>query len=233
MGVYLVPPIGAGVWVEFEQGDPDHPIWVGCRWGATADVPSIAHAGLAVSPSIVLQTAGQNCVVISDVPGPAGGIMLRCGGSTLMVDPDRHRARSRRRSRSPSAKINLLGVTDINQGASEGDVMPGFHPSPGRGRDLRACGHGAACRVQSARDGLRPADRDDAERLHDRRLHLSGDASGAPPCATAQWTTAATRVTAMGQPVLLQDSQATCVPTGTPLSSSPRSRASRRCEVRR
>ena len=22
MGVYLVPPIGAGVWVEFEQGDP-------------------------------------------------------------------------------------------------------------------------------------------------------------------------------------------------------------------
>jgi hypothetical protein len=41
--------------------------------------------------------------------------------------------------------------------------------------------------------------------------------TGAPPCATAQWTTAATRVTAMGQPVLLQDSQATCIPTGTPL----------------
>jgi hypothetical protein len=41
--------------------------------------------------------------------------------------------------------------------------------------------------------------------------------TGAPPCATAQWTTAAVRVTAMGQPVLLQDSQATCVPTGTPL----------------
>src|SRR5262249_54333456 len=29
MGVYLVPPIGAGVWVEFEQGDPERPIWVG------------------------------------------------------------------------------------------------------------------------------------------------------------------------------------------------------------
>ena len=41
--------------------------------------------------------------------------------------------------------------------------------------------------------------------------------SGAPPCATAQWTTSATRVTSMGQPVLLQDSVATCVPTGTPL----------------
>ena len=42
-------------------------------------------------------------------------------------------------------------------------------------------------------------------------------APGSPPCATAQWTTAAARVTSLGQPVLLQDSQATCVPTGTPL----------------
>jgi hypothetical protein len=41
--------------------------------------------------------------------------------------------------------------------------------------------------------------------------------SGAPPCATAQFVSSATRVTAMGQPVLLIDSQATCVPTGTPL----------------
>jgi len=40
----------------------------------------------------------------------------------------------------------------------------------------------------------------------------------APPCATAQWITAATRVTAGGAPVLLQDSQSTCVPTGTPLN---------------
>ncbi len=30
MGVLSVPSIGAGVWVEFEQGDPDYPIWVGC-----------------------------------------------------------------------------------------------------------------------------------------------------------------------------------------------------------
>ena len=86
MGVYLVPPIGAGVWVEFEHGDPNRPIWVGCRWGSQADVPSIAHAGLPVSPSIVLQTAGQNMVVISDVPGPAGGIMLRSGASTVLIN---------------------------------------------------------------------------------------------------------------------------------------------------
>jgi hypothetical protein len=37
------------------------------------------------------------------------------------------------------------------------------------------------------------------------------------PCVTAQFVTAATRVTSNGQPLLLLDSQAICVPTGTPL----------------
>ncbi len=38
------------------------------------------------------------------------------------------------------------------------------------------------------------------------------------PCVTAQWVTAATRVRAGGAPVLLQDSQAVCTPTGTGLT---------------
>lgn len=41
---------------------------------------------------------------------------------------------------------------------------------------------------------------------------------GNGPCATAQWITSATRVLAGGTPVLLQDSQAICVPTGTGLN---------------
>src|SRR2546422_11638421 len=39
-----------------------------------------------------------------------------------------------------------------------------------------------------------------------------------PPCATAQWVSAAIRVRAGNIPALLQDSQAICVPTGTPLN---------------
>ena len=42
--------------------------------------------------------------------------------------------------------------------------------------------------------------------------------AGNGPCVTAQWTVAAVRVKATGQPVLLQDSQAICAPTGTPLN---------------
>src|SRR5207342_1678154 len=29
-----VPPVGAGVWVEFEAGDVSRPIWVGCWWAS-------------------------------------------------------------------------------------------------------------------------------------------------------------------------------------------------------
>lgn len=41
--------------------------------------------------------------------------------------------------------------------------------------------------------------------------------SGTGPCVSAQWVTGATRVMAGGMPVLLQDSQAVCTPTGTGL----------------
>ena len=42
--------------------------------------------------------------------------------------------------------------------------------------------------------------------------------AGNGPCVTAQWVTGATRVMSNGQPLLLQDSQAVCTPTGTPLT---------------
>lgn len=41
--------------------------------------------------------------------------------------------------------------------------------------------------------------------------------NGNGPCVTAQWITAALRITSNGQPLLLFDSQAICAPTGTPL----------------
>jgi uncharacterized protein involved in type VI secretion and phage assembly len=32
VGFFAMPPVGAGIWVEFEAGDPSYPIWVGCFW---------------------------------------------------------------------------------------------------------------------------------------------------------------------------------------------------------
>ena len=87
MGIYVVPLISSGVWVEFEGGDPDYPIWSGCFWGSTAEVPPLAFAGLPVSPNIVIQTAGQSTIVVSDLPGPTGGIMLKSlTGASIIVN---------------------------------------------------------------------------------------------------------------------------------------------------
>ncbi len=86
-GTYFIPQIGAGVWVEFENGDPSYPIWTGCFWGAVAEVPGLALAGNPASPNIVLQTSLQNAVVISDLPGPTGGIMLKSTtGASIIVN---------------------------------------------------------------------------------------------------------------------------------------------------
>ena len=52
-----------------------------------AEVPVLALAGIPASPNIVLQTTAQNAIVISDVPGPTGGIMLKSStGATLIVN---------------------------------------------------------------------------------------------------------------------------------------------------
>jgi len=76
-GLVAIPPVGAGVWIEFEQGDPDYPIWSGCWWGSASELPQVAVVGQPGVDQITLVTPGQHAVVISDLPGPAGGVMVR------------------------------------------------------------------------------------------------------------------------------------------------------------
>ena len=87
MGMFTVPPIGAGVWIEFEQGDPDYPIWTGCFYGTAADVPALALTAPPPVSAITLQTMLQNGLIISDVPGPTGGIIIKSTtGAMIMVN---------------------------------------------------------------------------------------------------------------------------------------------------
>ncbi len=88
MGLWVLPLVGSGVWVEFEQGDPDYPIWTGCFPGSSADVPALALAGNPASPSIVLQTGLQNTLMISDMAGPAGGILLKTATGAMIAIND-------------------------------------------------------------------------------------------------------------------------------------------------
>jgi uncharacterized protein involved in type VI secretion and phage assembly len=87
-GSWVVPPVGAGVWIEFEQGDPNYPIWTGGYWGSAAEPPAMAQLAPASVNHVVLQTTLQNTVQISDLPGPTGGILLKTTAGAMISISD-------------------------------------------------------------------------------------------------------------------------------------------------
>jgi hypothetical protein len=79
-----------------------------------AEVPALGLAGNPVSPSIVLQTGLQNSIIVSDLPGPTGGIMLKSTtGATLIVNDTGIYIQN-----GKGASIVMVGnTTTINAGA--------------------------------------------------------------------------------------------------------------------
>jgi hypothetical protein len=73
VGLFAIPPNGANVWVEFEGGDTDYPIYTGCFWGIGE-----APAAPAIPQMKVLKT-DTITLTLSDLPG--------AGGVTLEVNP--------------------------------------------------------------------------------------------------------------------------------------------------
>jgi uncharacterized protein involved in type VI secretion and phage assembly len=82
MGLFGLPTVGAGVWIEFEHGDPDYPIWSGCWYGSAADVPPV----LLAPPykKVLLKTEGGHSIILDDTPG-IGGITLETSGGQKIV----------------------------------------------------------------------------------------------------------------------------------------------------
>jgi len=82
-GFFALPTVGAGVWIEFEHGDPDYPIWSGCWWGAPSDVPP----DTLVPPyqKVLFASAGGNTVILDDTPGIGGVIIQTAGGQKISL----------------------------------------------------------------------------------------------------------------------------------------------------
>jgi len=114
MGVFAVPPINAGVWIEYERGDPDYPIWVGGYWGSAAETPALAKAVPPGVSGITLQTTQKNGIVVSDTQGPTGGILIQItAGAMISVSSVGIVI-----SNGQGAIINMTGpTTDVNAGA--------------------------------------------------------------------------------------------------------------------
>jgi uncharacterized protein involved in type VI secretion and phage assembly len=63
-GFHVVPPVGAGVWIEFEAGDPDHPVWTGGWWG-DGQVPT-DETGKPAQPALKALRSEQGLLVALD-----------------------------------------------------------------------------------------------------------------------------------------------------------------------
>jgi uncharacterized protein involved in type VI secretion and phage assembly len=80
VGFLAVPPKSANVWVEFEGGDTDRPIWSGCFWGL-GELPSEA-----ALPLIKIFKTDMATLTLSDVPGKGGVTIETKTGKKITMD---------------------------------------------------------------------------------------------------------------------------------------------------
>ena len=63
-GQFTIPPVGAGVWIEFEAGDASRPIWTGCWWGTGQ--PPKDETGADASPTLKVLRTTQGLLLAMD-----------------------------------------------------------------------------------------------------------------------------------------------------------------------
>ncbi len=93
VGLFLTPPKGAAVWIEFEGGDVSVPIWSGCLWRADELPPDAApnvRGLVTAAPHKLLFDDDQTSIALSDsnensVSLDSSGISHQRGGQSLVV----------------------------------------------------------------------------------------------------------------------------------------------------
>jgi uncharacterized protein involved in type VI secretion and phage assembly len=83
-GFFALPTVGAGVWIEFEHGDPDYPVWAGCWWGSAAEFPPAVLVPPPASGKVMIRSPGGHEVLLDDTPG-VGGITLKTSTGQKVV----------------------------------------------------------------------------------------------------------------------------------------------------
>lgn len=91
-GFYAIPPVGAGVWIEFEEGNLNKPIWTGSWWPEGELAASMATVAPLQALPIIIQSVGRNHVVIGSTP--ADGIRIETAAGPL----------------GPSIVVNATGI---------------------------------------------------------------------------------------------------------------------------
>ena len=84
VGSHMIPEAGAGVWIEFEAGDPSYPIWSGCFW-ADDEIPE-NHESNNASPSLKIIRSKTGLMVTMDDDGQEITLSDENGNNIMTIE---------------------------------------------------------------------------------------------------------------------------------------------------
>lgn len=83
-GQFTLPPVDAGVWIEFEAGDPSYPIWTGCFW-SSGQLPA-DEAGTAATPPMKILRSAEGLVLSLNDQTQTISLSDRSGANLLKIE---------------------------------------------------------------------------------------------------------------------------------------------------
>ncbi len=127
-GWFVVPDIGAGVWVEFEQGDLEFPVWSGTFWskpGGTTEVPIAngpdgAETDVAPVTRRVMKTTKGHTIQLEDADDDELVLIHEAtNGNTVKLDADGITVTDGANSNEVVMSTDGVAVTDANGNSIE------------------------------------------------------------------------------------------------------------------
>jgi uncharacterized protein involved in type VI secretion and phage assembly len=108
VGTYAIPPVGAGVWIEFEAGDPSRPIWSGAWWGR-GELPKDQSGG-DTGPPLKIMRSEKGLMLALDDAGNTATLSDQDGSNlvTIKVDDGQIRMQATAKVIVEAAQIELV-----------------------------------------------------------------------------------------------------------------------------
>lgn len=114
VGVWTIPPVGAGVWIEFEAGDVSRPIWTGCWW-ADGQRPQ-DRAGTEATPPLKIVRSEQGLMLTLDDDAKTIALSDEHGDNLLTIEVTK-------------GKVTVKGTTKVVVEAPKIELVDGSaHP---------------------------------------------------------------------------------------------------------
>lgn len=110
IGFFFIPQVNDLVWVEFVEGDLEHPIWSGGSWaapGGTSEIPQEAQQNY--PDQCVIKTASGITIILSDASGSEQVTIRAKSGCEIVMDPNANKITVQ------ASEIILRGSSDATE----------------------------------------------------------------------------------------------------------------------